>query len=42
MGKEEALFHNSRCDSHPTPLANAALAMLFEENLTRLKVLEGK
>ena len=36
---DEALFHNSRMDGHPSPLGNRALAILIAESLQRLGVL---
>lgn len=41
-GQDEARFHNSRFDAHPSPYGNFVLATLFAENLNRLKVLKGK
>jgi hypothetical protein len=41
-GQDEARFHNSRFDPHPSPLGNKALATLFAENIIRLKASERK
>jgi lysophospholipase L1-like esterase len=38
-GMDPALFHNSRIDSHPTPLGNRVLATLAAESLERLGAL---
>lgn len=42
IGQDEARFHNSRFDAHPSPYGNFVLATLFAENLNRLKVLKSK